>query len=93
MSPLVMVSSIFCLWVCDTVSTDRPFPKTIVKDSDWPGGRAAVDYYFIQEDGKMFKCTMNYEPYFYISCVVRPPWRDISSQLRTAFTGRDGNNR
>ncbi|KAH9975457.1 hypothetical protein BGW80DRAFT_1486180 [Lactifluus volemus] len=43
---------------------------TIVKDPDWPGGRAAVDYYFIQEDGGMFKCTMNYEPYFYISCVV-----------------------
>ncbi|KAF8273527.1 DUF1744-domain-containing protein [Lactarius quietus] len=43
---------------------------TIVKDPDWPGGKAAVDYYFIQEDGGMFKCTMNYEPYFYISCVV-----------------------
>ncbi|KAI9441331.1 hypothetical protein H4582DRAFT_2206338 [Lactarius indigo] len=39
-------------------------------DPDWPGGKAAVDYYFIQEDGGMFKCTMNYEPYFYISCVV-----------------------
>ncbi|KAI0300525.1 DUF1744-domain-containing protein [Multifurca ochricompacta] len=43
---------------------------TIVKDPDWPGGKAAVDYYFIEEDGSMFKSTMNYEPYFCISCVV-----------------------
>ncbi|KAI0001143.1 hypothetical protein BJV77DRAFT_958771 [Russula vinacea] len=60
----------FCLCFCDTMSADIRYSKTIVKDPDWPGGRAAVDYYFIQEDGKMFKCTMNYEPYFYISCVV-----------------------
>ena len=64
-----------------------------MKDPDWPGGRAAVDYYFIQEDGRMFKCTMNYEPYFYISCVVRPPWRTISSRLRAAFVALVGNNR
>ncbi|KAI0266369.1 DUF1744-domain-containing protein [Gloeopeniophorella convolvens] len=43
---------------------------TIAKDPDWPGGKAGVDYYFIQEDGAMFKCTLCYEPYFYISCVV-----------------------
>jgi hypothetical protein len=64
-----------------------------VKDSDWPGGRAAVDYYFIQEDGGMFKCTMNYEPYFYISCVVRRPYRTIFPRLRAVLTGRDGNHR
>jgi DNA polymerase epsilon subunit 1 len=29
-----------------------------------------VDYYFIQEDGAMFKATMPYEPYFYLSCRV-----------------------
>lgn len=27
---------------------------------------AAVDLYFIQEDGGMFKSTMTYQPYFYI---------------------------
>jgi DNA polymerase epsilon subunit 1 len=69
----VIRDTTFIICSCDTVSADRPSLKTIVKDSDWPGGRAAVDYYFIQEDGGMFKCTMNYEPYFYISCVVRPP--------------------
>ena len=46
--------------------------QTLVRDPDWPGGRAAVDYYFIQDDGGMFKCTLQYEPYFHISCKVNP---------------------
>ena len=46
------------------------FLQTLVKDADWPGGKAAVDYYFIQDDGGMFKCTLQYEPYFYIACKV-----------------------
>ncbi|EJD53603.1 DUF1744-domain-containing protein [Auricularia subglabra TFB-10046 SS5] len=41
---------------------------TLVKDPDWPTGRAAVDFYFIQDDGGMFKCTYEYDPYFYIAC-------------------------
>ncbi|KAI0371958.1 hypothetical protein BV20DRAFT_964623 [Pilatotrama ljubarskyi] len=41
---------------------------TLVKDPDWPGGKAAVEFYFIQDDGGMFKCTYQYEPYFYIGC-------------------------
>ncbi|KAG1874953.1 hypothetical protein F4604DRAFT_1763232 [Suillus subluteus] len=41
---------------------------TLLKDADYPGGKAAVDFYFIQDDGGMFKCTMQYEPYFYIAC-------------------------
>ncbi|RPD65491.1 DUF1744-domain-containing protein [Lentinus tigrinus ALCF2SS1-7] len=41
---------------------------TLIKDSDWPGGKAGVDFYFIQDDGGMFKCTLLYEPYFYIAC-------------------------
>ncbi|OSD08022.1 DUF1744-domain-containing protein [Trametes coccinea BRFM310] len=41
---------------------------TLMKDPDWPGGRAGVDFYFIQDDGGMFKCTLQYEPYFYIAC-------------------------
>ena len=44
-----------------------------MKDADWPGGKAAVDFYFIQDDGGMFKCTLQYEPYFYIACKVRKP--------------------
>ncbi|KAI5118298.1 hypothetical protein M0805_003817 [Coniferiporia weirii] len=41
---------------------------TLVKDPDHPSGRAAVDFYFIQDDGSMFKTTFQYEPYFCISC-------------------------
>ncbi|KAJ8521909.1 hypothetical protein ONZ45_g1426 [Pleurotus djamor] len=44
------------------------FQTTLVKDPDWPGGKAALDLYFIQDDGGMFKCTYLYEPYFYIAC-------------------------
>ncbi|KXN82929.1 DNA polymerase epsilon catalytic subunit A [Leucoagaricus sp. SymC.cos] len=41
---------------------------TLVKDPEWPSGKAAVNYYFIQDDGGMFKCTFQYEPYFQIAC-------------------------
>ncbi|KAH8109429.1 DUF1744-domain-containing protein [Phellopilus nigrolimitatus] len=41
---------------------------TLVKDADHPSGKAAVDFYFIQDDGDLFKCTLQYEPYFCISC-------------------------
>ncbi|KAJ7171879.1 hypothetical protein C8R43DRAFT_1085118 [Mycena crocata] len=41
---------------------------TLVKDPEWPSGKSAVDFYFIQDDGGMFKCTYQYEPYFYICC-------------------------
>jgi len=44
--------------------------KTLIKDPDWPSGRAGVDYYFIQDNGGMFKATLLHEPYFYISCKV-----------------------
>ncbi|KAG8956944.1 DNA polymerase epsilon catalytic subunit [Tulasnella sp. 419] len=40
---------------------------TLVKDDDTPGGKAGVDYYFIQDDGGMFKATLLREPYFYVS--------------------------
>lgn len=43
---------------------------TLLKDPEYPGGKAAVDFYFIQDDGGSFKCTMQYEPYFYIACKV-----------------------
>ena len=44
--------------------------QTLVKDPDWPSGKAAVDFYFLQDDGGMFKCTFQYEPYFLIACKV-----------------------
>ncbi|KAG7095213.1 hypothetical protein E1B28_005988 [Marasmius oreades] len=41
---------------------------TTIKDPDWPGGKSAVEYYFIQDDGSMFKSAFVYEPYFQIAC-------------------------
>lgn len=58
------------------------FKQTLLKDPDWPGGKAAVDYYFIQEDGGMFKCTLAYEPYFYVACIVSA----VLYQLRHILT-------
>jgi len=49
----------------------KRYIQTLVKDPEWPAGKAAVDYYFIQDDGGMFKVTYVYEPYFYIACKVR----------------------
>ncbi|KAI2616907.1 DUF1744-domain-containing protein [Hypomontagnella submonticulosa] len=44
-------------------------PTTVALDDDrTPGGRAALDCYFIEEDGQTFKATVEYEPYFIIAC-------------------------
>ncbi|KAK1753157.1 DNA polymerase epsilon catalytic subunit A, partial [Echria macrotheca] len=34
------------------------------------GGRAALDCYFIEEDGSTFKATVEYEPYFLVACRI-----------------------
>ncbi|KAG0248938.1 DNA polymerase epsilon catalytic subunit [Mortierella polycephala] len=57
---------------------------TIVKDEDWPTGRAAIDYYFIQEDGEMFKTTLKYSPYFYIATKVGFEG-DVEEYIRRKF--------
>ena len=46
------------------------FNQTLIRDDNFPAGRAAVDYYFIEEDGSLFKSTLLYEPYFYLACKV-----------------------
>lgn len=43
---------------------------TLIEDPDYIGGKAGVDFYFIQDDGGMFKSTLTYEPYFYLCCKV-----------------------
>lgn len=40
---------------------------TTVALSDTDGGRAALDCYFIEEDGQTFKATVEYDPYFLIA--------------------------
>lgn len=47
-----------------------PSLQTLTTDEQNPQGQAGVDYYFIQDDGMMFKSTINYEPYFYLACRV-----------------------
>jgi DNA polymerase epsilon subunit 1 len=41
--------------------------STNLEDSKVPGGRAAVDYYFIDDDGSTFKASVEYLPYFMIA--------------------------
>ncbi|KAI1296371.1 DNA polymerase epsilon catalytic subunit [Mortierella claussenii] len=57
---------------------------TIVKDDDWPSGRSAIDYYFIQDDGEMFKTTVKYSPYFYIASKVGLE-TDVEEYIRRKF--------
>ncbi|KAL7918761.1 DUF1744 domain-containing protein [Trichoderma austrokoningii] len=40
---------------------------TSIEDERIPGGRAALDCYFIELDGSTFKATVEYEPYFIIA--------------------------
>lgn len=44
--------------------------ETLVEDPEWETGRAAVDFYFIQETGETFKSTIVESPYFLIACKV-----------------------
>ena len=40
---------------------------TSIEDERNPGGRAALDCYFIEQDGSTFKATVEHEPYFLIA--------------------------
>lgn len=40
---------------------------TSVEDDRNPAGRAALDCYFIDDDGTTFKATVEYEPYFLVA--------------------------
>lgn len=40
---------------------------TSIEDERIPHGRAALDCYFLEEDGSHFKATVEYEPYFLIA--------------------------
>ena len=42
--------------------------ETVVEDPLWEGGRSAVDFYFIREDGSTFKATLVRSPYLLIGC-------------------------
>ena len=40
---------------------------TGIEDENIPGGRSALDLYFLEEDGGTFKATLEYDPYFVIA--------------------------
>ncbi|KAF5354074.1 hypothetical protein D9756_007255 [Leucocoprinus leucothites] len=60
---------------------------TLAKDPEWPSGKAAVDFYFIQDDGGMFRCTFQYEPYFCIACKQSGPGTAVEEWLRKKYEG------
>ncbi|KAJ2384267.1 DNA polymerase epsilon catalytic subunit, partial [Coemansia sp. RSA 2559] len=41
---------------------------TSVPDEEHSSVKSAVDYYFLEQDGGSFKCTLLYKPYFYVVC-------------------------
>ena len=66
-------------WLCNMHSTS-------VEDEKVPGGRAGVDYYFLEEDGGTFKATMEYDPYFLIA-VKRGREAEVEEWCRRMFEG------
>ncbi|KAK6349869.1 DNA polymerase epsilon catalytic subunit [Orbilia brochopaga] len=42
--------------------------STAMEDDNILGGKAGVDFYFIDDDGGSFKATLLYDPYFLIAC-------------------------
>ncbi|KAI9823294.1 MAG: DNA polymerase epsilon catalytic subunit [Thelocarpon impressellum] len=66
-------------WLCNMHSTT-------VEDENLPGGRAAVDFYFLEEDGGTFKATVEYEPYFLLA-VKRGREPEVEEWARRKFEG------
>lgn len=66
-------------WLCNMHSTS-------IEDEKFPGGRAAVDYYFLEEDGDTFKATVEYDPYFLIA-VRKSKEADVEEWCRRKFEG------
>ncbi|KAF2838494.1 DUF1744-domain-containing protein [Patellaria atrata CBS 101060] len=66
-------------WLCNMHSTT-------VEDENVPGGRAGVDFYFIDDDGGSFKATLEYDPYFLIA-IKRGKEQEVEEWCRRAFEG------
>lgn len=60
--------------------------STSIEDSEVPGGRAGVDYYFLQDDGGSFKATVEYDPYFLIA-VKKGYEMEVEEWCRRTFDG------
>ncbi|MCJ1356233.1 MAG: DNA polymerase epsilon catalytic subunit [Icmadophila ericetorum] len=66
-------------WLCNMHSTS-------VEDENVPGGRAGVDFYFLEEDGGCFKATVEYDPYFLIA-VKRGKEAEVEEWCRRKLEG------
>jgi len=66
-------------WLCNMHSTS-------IEDEKIPGGRAGVDYYFIEEDGGTFKATVEHDPYFLIA-VKKSREAEVEEWCRRKFEG------
>lgn len=60
--------------------------STTIEDEKVPGGRAGVDFYFIEEDGETFKATVEYDPYFLVA-VRRGREGEVEEWCRRSFEG------
>ncbi|CAF9930622.1 MAG: DNA polymerase epsilon catalytic subunit [Gomphillus americanus] len=66
-------------WLCNMHSTAIEDPKV-------SGGRAAVDYYFLEDDGGSFKASLEYDPYFLIA-VRRGKEAEVEEWIRRRYEG------
>ena len=73
-------------WLCNMHSTSVYTSEKDNHRQRVPGGRAAVDFYFIEEDGNTFKATMEYDPYFLIA-VRQGKEADVEEWIRRGFEG------
>ena len=60
--------------------------STTVEDEKLLGGRAGVDYYFLDNDGGSFKATVEYDPYFLIA-VKKGREAEVEEWCRRKFEG------
>lgn len=60
--------------------------STTIKDPKVPGGRAGVDFYFLEDGGGSFKATVEYDPYFLIA-TNRGHETEVEEWCRKMFEG------
>ncbi|KAL9051838.1 MAG: hypothetical protein Q9162_005779 [Coniocarpon cinnabarinum] len=73
-------------WLCNMHSTSVYESGNNSGRERVPGGRAGVDFYFIEEDGGTFKATLEYDPYFLIA-VRRGKEAEVEEWIRRTFEG------
>lgn len=60
--------------------------STSIEDPNVPGGRAGVDYYFLEDGGGSFKATVEYDPYFLLA-VKKGHEAEVEEWCRRMFEG------